>query len=455
MKNIFSIVMAILFVSIIIMFPARETFAVVGYHPVCGKITYFDSRTSHRNGTGSYLPTSGSDTNRPAKYVKVYLYDLDGSCIDFEDNCSEENSDDLLGTAYTDEVGEYCFNNIGDQEDLYLMTEYETLDINMYTGVGSQTYQKYRATSPWSSNTVYNDEHIDFDWSITCPKSLSGLCSGTVHADQWPTNQAFANIIATANDVIANIGWSNVHGWNGYNVKLNGHYPDFIYNSGSTVKYWCTDNGINAAGRAYGFNDFCITTTNDTNSYTVAHEIGHLVHKRSLSYGAGTATLSGGTCGTWSWTSSGSEACATAEGFANFFSAAAHWAQTSPGPFYLVGGSWRPLEANTTSGNSGTLQPCVSAATQPEVAPGNVTRYFWDLYDVPNTIDGSADNVSFSMSDIISIWTEFPSGTGNRDNNEPNGGLDPDGRNVKDYSSYESTAVGEVNLNCLNAQDSN
>ena len=237
------------FILTIVLLVSSPSYAAIGYHDVCVHVSYFDTRTGRSNNSGSYLTTGTANTNRNVKFVKVFLYDMDGLCQDHKSNCSE-GDDDILGTLYMNSSGEACFPSIGDQEDLYFLTDYETSYVNMYTSENNNEYERFYASSSTFVNAVYNDFHLPkMEWNISCPSFTGGSCT-TGDKFSFPENFAFANIIASVTDVVDRHGLSLLNNWNGHNNKINGHYPGLIV-SGSDV---CGGGGF-----AYGLDDFCIT----------------------------------------------------------------------------------------------------------------------------------------------------------------------------------------------------
>ena len=149
------------------------------------------------------------------------------------------------------------------------------------------------------------------------------------------------------------------------------------------------------------------------------------------------------------------------EGWANFVAGATYWSGSSQVPRYGNLSS-RELEGDTKAGNYGYTRRCVrhGSVNGPDVEEryiGNVTRFFWDLYDSTTTDDtspyGHTDAISTSLAAIADTWIYFPSGTGNHENDEAG----DDGRNVRDYSHwhgyrFSSSAISLIYVNCLEDQ---
>ncbi len=411
----------------------------------CGFVRYWDSRTPKINGTGSRL--NGSDGNRVAENVVGYLYDKDGFCVDFSAGCSETD-DDFLTTFSTNGAGAFCStvaSNPSDEPDVYMVATFQNdaglvreAD-NSQAWVASNVLANNLTGTTWVNWNLMCTEDIlysSYGVPIVYVNSTSGFCDSQTDVDTYfAFEEPRADILATIRKVDDNVG---LDGYHGYNHLVTGYYPD-------KPGFDCT------TGHAFGRDTFCMGTLGNARAASAtAHELGHLIHARSLAaYGTGEGynwfdPLTGSCSG--SWTDVVTEKCAVREGFASFVGAATLWAASSPNP--LWSNSYRILEGDDILGNGSVAKACIYETSSPHLRAGNVVRWFWDLYDSTTTGDDGNDNATWTPSFIISQWEEFAYGVGNRDAAESGNA----GVNAWDYKYRESGSLSELTQNCLNGQ---
>lgn len=406
--------------------------ASAGYYDVCGTLQFFDTRERPANSAQSLLG-GATDLNRPAKLVSVFLFDQDGSCNDYRSGCSETD-DDYLGSAVSSESGGFCFNQIGDLEDIYYLTRYSgSGDHSMWDSTGSQPFSVSVPTEFDFGNG--GSGTYQKDWNITCTRDDFGVCDEWLVNNYFPVERDIANIHQSAAAVDIAISDDSVFHLNGHSGTIHLYYPDDGPGgcSGSSAEVVSCQN-------------LCIPSAKAGDAYVVAHEVGHVLQFRALnSCGSNFPSIPG--CGSHQWDSWENEKCATTEGWANFVAGATWWLDWKSSAYYL--GPGYNLEGDVFGSDS-----CVSESTNPHRREGNVARYFWDLFDsttVDDSHNGYTDNVSTSLDDLIRVWDDFPAGSGNRQAFES----DDNGVNVHDYAYYDGSFVGEKYLNCLGSQDWN
>lgn len=400
-----------------------------------GTVRYWDSRTDRSDGvvisnTGSRLTTVTQNTNRPARMVEIDVWDRDGSCIDFETTCFETDDDFLAGV--TTSITGYYQVDLGLGEDVYLVTDF-TNDVGQARPNSATELVVFgREVTDISFNTTYN-------WNITCfddsVNTTNGLCNNAASVGaNFSDAEDHANMLATMHDTF-NLVDSTNHTLNGHTNPINGY----------TNHASCSTP---SSGTSWDYNSFCVGSDNIPRNHMVAHEIGHLIHRRALNYSGKLGYCQNG----WDWPSHEGERCATAEGWASFFAGAVYFTPSALDPYFDV--TDQVLEGDTTSANSGIVSDCVSDLNSPHRRPGNVARFFWDILDSTTENEGSwsGDNSNESLIDIIAVWDDFESGTTNRKNNEDNYN-GSHGRNAKDYEDYDSSTGIELNHNCLDNQD--
>lgn len=157
-------------------------------YDICGTLRYWDNRIRHSNQAGSKVQGSNfTPVDRPARRVKLYLYDQDG-CKDLEPGCYDlingTNLDDLLATTYSgSSTGEYCFTGIGENEDVYILSKFESDDTEVrnasdnYTAIFSHTIDNYGTPNPWNP---YGGD-LTMNWNTSCPARTTGYCSSSTY----------------------------------------------------------------------------------------------------------------------------------------------------------------------------------------------------------------------------------------------------------------------------------
>lgn len=395
---------------------------------VSGTVRYWDTRTFRSDSTGSLLGFASYQTNQTVKQPLLHLLDLDGACIDFKPPCSETD-DDVLAITHASTGGVYSFSNIGTGHDLYLVHYF----YHGLPGVVVKTEDDGShivVSEPVLTNTSAN---VVRDFNVTCPDDAANAAQGRCDS------QADVNSFFAENEAFANMAASMLH----VDGRIGG-----IFGTDLFLGYW--PDGPNSecdglAGAAWINNKMCAIDATD--NHVIAHEMGHLVHKKML--GIGQSSL-GGTCtsGTYWSGIEASEKCATKEGFASFVAAAAWWNANSVSPRYR--GYF--LEGDTNAGNNQLVKKCVSNDSSPHKTEGNVARFFWDVHDstTVGTDDPTNDDSIHNWGTIQAIWQSFQPGTANRQASESG----ENGRNVEDYlvNAFEQNFAGERAQNCLNAQ---
>ena len=441
------------FVFVVIIFGHSTSYADVD---VCGTVRFWDDRTVTSNANGSFLPQLSGDRNKPMLNIDIHIMDQDGACIDDEPLCSESD-DDLLGIVTTSSVdGSYCLLGVGLAEDVYLKTEYkgEHFEIlpDSITAISTST----RVEVDISTN-------ITFDWNVTCPdddeNNVNGWCDNQFDVTfAFPDQRIWAVQAASVERVFQAFTSSAKLNQNDNPVKI--YYPDGPLLSNNVRPCART----NVAGASWGFDSICVGNGDVRNNHTIAHEVGHLIHRRAMddsnalnshTDGAGNSVASCSSGATDWWTNQSpldGEKCTTSEGWAHFVAVASHFSKTSNGtggyPFMEFPA--RIVEGSTTQGNGSTSRDCINELSNPENARGNATRWFWDLYDdhVAPIETSAQDNASYSLSQIVGVWDSFNIGSANGETAEAN----VDGRNAWDYEDLWSGAHTEIILNCLDDQ---
>ena len=399
-----------------------------------GQIKFFDTRVNTDNN--SYLATSLRNTNKAVKELLIYIYDRDGSCIDFEDTCNE-NDDDLLTQGYTNTSGNYNLYVSTSSEDIYLMTEYE----NVYGTMFNPDYTQRQINSGIIQENFSGTKTKN--WNITCNYSSNGECSlllisNSYYSQYYQENEPFADILASLYDMASFMDDEGVLNIN--NLTFNNgeefhiHYPN-------DVEDHC--DGMTDGGKSWDWGSICIAENTFDENHIVAHEGGHNLQRRALY----TTNLNGGCPSPHGWNvNAGNDKCPIVEGWAEFVAAAVYWPAEAEDAW--LRNATRTLEGNTTNGNSSSMS-CVSQNSNPDNVDGNVARWFWDLYDSVNVDETSTeDGENQTFNYITTIWDSFPPGTANRQNNE-NGA---DGRNAYDYKYYYTNSSTELTKNCLSSQ---
>lgn len=403
---------------------------------VCGTIKFWDDRSITSNRDGSFLPTLGSNKNAYAYAVTIQVMDMDGSCIDDAAGCSETDDDELGEVTTSEEDGSYCVTGLELNEDIYLRTEYTGADFiispDSDTAISVSTARYDDVTS-----------NLTFNWNITCVddarNATNGECDSQSDVDTYFSDERDWSVLA-ASVVRVFSAYTSSARLNGHDNQVTVYYP-----SGPSSQ--CSGK----AGSSWGYDSICVSSGFVLNNHVVAHEVGHLIHRRAIN---DSSSLSNGSCTSGdNWDSHSTvdgQKCATSEGWAHFVAVSSHFSDDSDGtgggyPYYRE--TTKVVEGDTTRGNSGSSESCVSDSDNPHTARGNVARWYWDLFDSTN--ETSSDNANYTLSLLTSTWDEFPAGTGDADAAETG----DDGRNAWDYECYEALAHSELTLNCLGSQD--
>lgn len=420
-------------------------------YDICGTLRFFDSRT-HRFA-GSVVDGGAGDAN--ALYVEIELWDRDGYCVDSAAGCGETDDDQLAVTYSSSSDGSFCFTDISADMDIYFLSRFDSDDTRVRFDLLSLPL------------VITSDVVVDFgaggdlikDWNLSCPSVIGGLCNSGSNVQTFANR--FANALATGVDVDKKVSES-LYATNGFSS------PVTIRDRGLGVSR-CPASG----NKTLDCEDVCMNTTDMTSNHTVAHEIGHVLHRRN--HLLCDDPISG--C-TGSWLQQGTERCVTSEGFADFVSLMTHWPRGHTAPVYQV--STRNGEGWTTIGNSAS-RPCAFYGSNAHQSEANVARYFWDLYD---TVNHSSDNWLLGIGDvsthtfdeILLGWNEFPKWpayhpscpgapeccapappggnecAADRENREP-ASNPSNGRNVWDYvANFGDTGFG-MYINCVSPQE--
>ncbi len=416
------------------------------------------------NGGGEYNKNSNYNNNQPLVGIKVKLWDMDGNCVDFLNSCNETD-DDLLSETTTNSSGFYYFYNIGNLEDIYITTNLETA----YSNVMINSTTELVIASPVKTDFgTGQPTNIRYDWTVSCSNYWlypNTSCNSTDALNTvLDSSQTVSNSEATAS---ANVTATQLH--------VEGKFNSSIFSSDTTNFYILPNNPSSAACMSHCYDDangdgnpdgnntalpngqdICVCTP--YTNHRVAHEIGHSVMMRALGYPGSLSTCLNG----HSWSQIDQyEKCAVSEGWANFFAAATFFSDTDTSAYYVL--AVRNMEGLIDSYyNNGTLKVCMDRDTSPMDVEGNVSRFFWDLYDSTSVDDtfpvttGEGDNLNLSMDQLVDIWREFPSGTDNLEASESG----YDGRNIWDYfyhanAGFSINAGGPILSNCLCYQNGN
>ena len=241
---------------------------------------------------------------------------------------------------------------------------------------------------------------------------------------------------------------------NGHNNKFKGYWPN-----GPAPVNGCSASKV--SDQSKGYDQFCIQQGSEDSNATVAHEMGHNILRRLLNHPSGlsncsTSYLPGVMSG--NATVQSGEKCPTSEGWSDFIAVATYFKPSTS----IVGVWGSNLEANTFVGNDFTPMRCIDQNGMPHRQVGNVSRFFWDLYDNVVIDDqmtlnsfNYVDNENIPIQTMLDIWNKFPSGTGNHDASESG----DNGRNIRDYLYWAENSFGELfyselYVNCLTDQTS-
>ncbi len=164
-----------------------------------------------------------------------------------------------------------------------------------------------------------------------------------------------------------------------------------------------------------------VCVLNPQNPYVVAHEIGHVLHRRWLGVERNIIDREAEAPG---WRKGTAQKNNVTEGWADFVAAATFH---DPGD-----------QAAIFDGAG--MEPKMTCSGSAQLGEGGPAKFFWDLYDAANGNEPS-DQVSVSAADILAVWAKFP-GDGERSTQDRTvGECDPHGRNIYDYL-YHWTKAG-------------
>ena len=189
--------------------------------------------------------------------------------------------------------------------------------------------------------------------------------------------------------------------------------------------YCVTSNSAGAGNNSHmqSYDRICLRTPLDP--FRVVHEMGHIVQRRWMVMAEGNSIGAG--VGSSSWQGSTCQKQSLAEGWANFFSAAAWHNEDHPSPVYDGNDIENPDDPALWSG-SNPAPSC--AAAQGE---GRAAQFFWDLYDSRNH-PGEVDQVNLSMTTMRAVWGRFSASGACVDGSRNEGG--PHGRNAQDWADH-------------------
>jgi hypothetical protein len=191
------------------------------------------------------------------------------------------------------------------------------------------------------------------------------------------------------------------------------------------------------------------TWTKATQPEVMTHEMGHVMQFRAVDNElGGNDTNKNDPSGSWGMWSDEHEEVTLVEGFATYVGVVSYYDPQVSAVVPIFGGS--NVETNSFTNCSTS-----------HVFVGSVIRGLWDIDDINNesahaSVDsGYADATSIATPLLMTYWTYFPSGTGNRQRQES----DVDGPNIRDYAVNSGlTTTGTRSLidhNCLEGQDNN
>lgn len=425
MKNLFSFF--VLFLSLIY---NSTSFSAT----LCGNIRFWDERSNRDDNSKLLESTTG---NRLVHEAKIWIYDMDGSCIDGSLGCTE-SEDQFITSLYTSSSGYFCIT-VPNNDDIYFVHKSE----NRYGSV------KDDDTSTWSRKSLLLAENISgtvtVNWNLTCFLESDGLCNSQDQIDDaYSKDSDIIMILESLYDTADFFSDNNVLNINGINYPDGEEFTAYYQSPIIGGNTYCATQ----SGQCWNDHEFCISTSSSDNNHIIAHEMGHALQKRAFNITTDPYFLS--SCPSSSWTGSGNgEKCVTSEGFANFVAGAVYWESDANSPWW--NSTSQILEGNTTSGNSGISSACASINSSPEKIIANAARFFWDVFDETNIGTGEnylTDDSNLSFYDIVLEWDSFPNGTSNRQSKESG----DDGRNIYDYEYYNSSVYSELDHNCLDNQ---
>lgn len=458
---------------------------------VRGRIYFHNGRIQYSTGNGSLLTNTGSSGDDAAS-MSFVQYQVIAKC---------GSSMVMGGKKYAAENGyfEQKFSNTCSTPRFAVLVYYRSRpEGSVYHQVEVGTTGNLHVARVPDAGGYYQSKSSDFSggkmWrslNVSCTAQWAWSCPNPDNDD----DHRAANIYKSGIDV-----------WDRWGYRDHGEYGAF------RIQYPHPE-GSSSAGIT------TIKASSDVwdDNHRVAHELGHAYQKRLMDLND---SLSGpGWCSGHSWHATPdldpsdsktkfSQACATAEGWADFFAAATYFQPNAVRPYYSFcgdncdsgttaecgcGGSnlstackrqcrsgklcrqlvdlntWnRAWDPAMGSGGNEALFKCVRDDAAPTskypdyAVEGNVARFFWDAFDTRP--DGTMDTISLSRSKLLSGWAAMPkSGFGNGKVREPMDSSgdwdDRNGRNLRDYireggftSSQRSALEKLLERNCVDEQ---
>lgn len=431
--------------------------AFAGTATVSGTLRFYADYTD----PDGQVPTAQSKY----RYAYVCLYEKVGSSQDF-DVYDEHFNDTLLGCTSSDNDGAYSlsFTSSETQRSVYLLHWFCDADDSGSTSDAEVcirlNYPETSASSPenrkyiWSrlyTATFGSSSSTSLSWNLSCPNrsgfgSTEVTCSGDLEPQgstgntnsnygyNWEFTHAFRSSVEpwkTHGTMKPDSGntLSYLCSDNDCQDEINLAVCDAIKVSGSYLFSQCTTASCTGNNQSLGYDRVCLTTPDDP--WRTVHEIGHNVHRRWMVHESSLAN--GLDCS--GWDEDENQRCATSEGWANFFSSSCWYNDDETSPTYGTSDIEDP----------DTLNDC---NTEP-YSEGHASQFFWDLYDQQDHANES-DSLDLNFSVIRAVWSLFPSGTSDRQNNEDWAASLPPlqfvayakGRNLLDYSYHYDAEYG-------------
>ena len=406
-----------------------------------GVVSFFDSRIHRSSWRGSRLRDEGFRQNLDFVGARIFLVQQNGTCIDHAFDCGERDDEDI-GVTTSLKKGLFRFTKISRSAPVYLRS-----DLCLGTNDGQHafacvlgdlgepltafSYPAVKLTRP--THTI--------NLNLSCPQ-----LSGEPCLDSTAIFQQYTSILATIQDARTFVGDFYFDEFGPEFGLIKAYYP-------RGPEGQCEDHH---GGSTFGFGEFCMGEGHGNSNHVVAHELGHIYHLRLIEndIASGIDFYKDGEDGPlWSWDSDEYEKAATNEGWAEFFATVVHWKPDSDRPHKI--NAWQLMEG----GN------CIHESDGPSGRPGNVARFFWDLYDstavddrIPFDASYADESISLPIAEILDVWRDFSRTFPERfcDRGAIEEGRD--GRNVWDYVANASgrewflKAYFNVYRNCLNLQ---
>ena len=206
------------------------------------------------------------------------------------------------------------------------------------------------------------------------------------------------------------------------------------------MRFPCTDEmGCGGHASSPSQDEIRVTgTTGAMNGRSVAHELGHVVHKQQ--FGQDTFSFDKSLNGpNHNRFDTEYESSATVEGWADFVAAASWWDDDNSGSEPMVAGE-AVEEAEAHLNHSCLANRGIGF---------QVTKGFWDLADSNNesaVFPANSlypDSFNTTPAHLALGWSAFAAGTSNREQDEVDGGSgDPNGLNLRDYYSNNTGQGG-------------